>query len=54
MFPLDMLGLASRDKQTDIMTADYCFREFVWQIESIYLAKDHARGKEKYSGKIYI
>ena len=59
-FPLDMLGLApqggqdKQDKQQDIMTADYCFREFVWQTEAILLEKEHATGKEKFTGKIFI
>ena len=53
-FPLDKLRLASHDRKFDIMTADYCLREFAWQIESINLAKEHATGKEKFTGKISI
>jgi len=53
-FPLGMLGFVSHDLQSDIMTADYCLREFAWQIESINLAKEHATGKEKFTGKITV
>ena len=53
-FPLEALGLVSRDYQSDIMTADYCLREFAWQIESINLAKEHATGKEKFTGNISV
>ena len=53
-FPLNMLGLVSHDAKLNIMTADYCLREFAWQIESINLAKEHAAGKEKFTGKISI
>jgi predicted ABC-class ATPase len=49
-----MLKIASHGRQADIMAADYCLREFAWQIESINLAKDHATGKEKFTGKISI
>ena len=53
-FPLEMLGLVCCDHQSDIMTADYCLREFAWQIESINLAKEYAAGKEKFTGKITV
>ncbi|MCL2773237.1 MAG: ABC-ATPase domain-containing protein [Oscillospiraceae bacterium] len=49
-----MLGIASHDRQFDIMTADYCLRKFAKYIENIYLEKEHNTGKEKYTGKIYI
>jgi predicted ABC-class ATPase len=52
--PLEMLGLVCCDHQSDIMTADYCLREFAWQIESINLAKEYAAGKEKFTGKITV
>ena len=53
-FTLGMLGLDFCDRQLDTMTADYCFRDFVIQTETISLLKEHATGKEKFTGKIYI
>lgn len=53
-FPLEMLGIADCNSQLDIMTADYCLREFVKRTENIYLEKEHATGKERFTGRIYI
>lgn len=53
-FPLDILGINSDSKHFEIMTSDYCLREFVKQTEKISLERNHATGKEKFTGKIYI
>jgi len=53
-FPLNMLGISENNPQSDIMTADYCLRRFSEYLELIRLSREHATGKEKYSGRIYI
>ena len=53
-FPLNILNIVSNNRQYDIITADYCLRKFAKQIENVYLEKEHATGKEKFTGKIYI
>jgi predicted ABC-class ATPase len=53
-FPFGMLGLVSHNRQSDIMTTDYCLRKFAGIIENIQLEKGHVTRKEKYTGKIYI
>lgn len=53
-FPLDKLGILSHEQQFNIMTADYCLREFAKHIEFIYFEREHTTGKEKFSGKIFI